>query len=69
MVISEELQKIINSETTIFWHRRDLRMNDNAGLYHALKNEKKVQPVFIFDTVILNQLEQNDKRVEFIHHH
>ncbi len=53
---------------SIFWFRRDLRLNDNAALYHALKNSKSVLPVFIFDTEILNDLEdKNDKRVSFIH--
>ncbi|HRF41809.1 MAG TPA: deoxyribodipyrimidine photo-lyase, partial [Saprospiraceae bacterium] len=26
----------------IFWHRRDLRLHDNAGLYHALKGDLPV---------------------------
>ncbi len=52
----------------IFWFRRDLRLHDNAGLYHALKGNKPVVPVFIFDTNILNELEdRKDRRVEFIH--
>ncbi|MEO6167480.1 MAG: deoxyribodipyrimidine photo-lyase [Chitinophagales bacterium] len=52
----------------VFWFRRDLRLEDNAGLYHALKSEKKVLPVFIFDTEILDQLEDKaDRRVHFIH--
>ena len=52
----------------IFWFRRDLRLNDNAGLYHALRSGCPVLPVFIFDTVILDQLENKaDRRVEFIH--
>lgn len=52
----------------IFWFRRDLRLHDNAGLYHALKSGKPVLPVFIFDTNILNKLEdKNDARVSFIH--
>ena len=54
-------------ETVLFWHRRDLRMNDNAGLFKALKNGKSVQPVFIFDTTILRFLPKNDQRVRFIH--
>jgi len=54
--------------TTFFWHRRDLRIDDNAGLYHALKHSKIVQPLFIFDTNILDKLEdKTDKRVQFIH--
>lgn len=56
--------------TAIFWFRRDLRLHDNAGLYHALKENESVLPVFIFDTDILNQLEDKaDARVEFIHQH
>jgi len=56
--------------TAIFWFRRDLRLNDNAGLYHALKENENVLPIFIFDTDILNQLDDKaDARVEFIHQH
>ena len=52
----------------IFWFRRDLRLEDNAGLYHALKEGKPVVPVFIFDRNILDELEdKKDRRVEFIH--
>lgn len=51
----------------LFWHRRDLRFSDNAGLYKALKSGSKVQPIFIFDTTILNRLPKNDQRVIFIH--
>lgn len=58
----------IDDSTTIFWFRRDLRLDDNAGLYRALKENSSVLPVFIFDTEILNKLEDKaDKRVEFIH--
>jgi deoxyribodipyrimidine photo-lyase len=51
----------------IFWHRRDFRIEDNAGLYQALKASTQVQPVFIFDKMILDKLPKNDKRVQFIH--
>ncbi|MFY7900183.1 MAG: cryptochrome/photolyase family protein [Chitinophagaceae bacterium] len=52
----------------IMWFRRDLRLTDNAALYHALKQEIPVLPIFIFDTNILNKLEDKaDRRVEFIH--
>jgi deoxyribodipyrimidine photo-lyase len=58
---------LVVPSATIFWFRRDLRLEDNAGLYHALKNNKEVIPVFIFDTVILDKLEDKvDRRVEFI---
>lgn len=52
----------------VFWFRRDLRLEDNAGLYHALKSGYPVLPVFIFDTNILEKLEdKTDKRVHFIY--
>ena len=52
----------------VFWFRRDLRLHDNAGLYHALKSGNKVLPLFIFDTDILDQLEdKRDRRINFIH--
>lgn len=52
----------------IFWFRRDLRLNDNAALYHALKSNVPVLPIFIFDTEILNKLSnKQDARVNFIY--
>lgn len=51
----------------IFWFRRDLRLNDNHGLYRALQSGLPVLPVFIFDTAILNGLDPGDLRVNFIH--
>ena len=54
----------------IFWFRRDLRLHDNAGLFHALQSSYPVLPIFIFDTNILDQLEdRTDKRVQFIYHY
>jgi len=62
------MASIITKSTTLFWFRRDLRLADNAGLYSALKTEANVLPVFIFDTCILDQLEdKKDRRVDFIH--
>jgi deoxyribodipyrimidine photo-lyase len=53
---------------TLFWFRRDLRLEDNTGLYYALQQEKNVLPLFIFDKNILDKLEDKaDARVEFIH--
>jgi len=55
-------------QVNIFWFRRDLRLEDNAGLYHALKSNHPVLPIFIFDSNILDELEDKaDRRVEFIH--
>lgn len=56
------------SGNAVFWFRRDLRLHDNAGLYHALRQHRQVQPIFIFDTDILSALPQaGDRRVDFIH--
>lgn len=50
------------------WLRRDLRLSDQAALYHAMRSGMPVVPVFIFDTNILNDLENRaDKRLQFIH--
>ena len=58
----------MSASITIFWFRRDLRLEDNAGFYRALKNEKNVLPLFIFDREILDKLEtKKDPRVAFIH--
>ena len=52
----------------IHWFRRDLRLDDNAALYHALKSGYEVLPIFIFDKNILNDLQdRSDARVTFIH--
>jgi deoxyribodipyrimidine photo-lyase len=50
----------------LMWFRRDLRSDDNAALYHALKTCKKVLCVFVFDQEILAPLPRADRRVEFI---
>lgn len=53
---------------SIFWFRRDLRLFDNAGLSEALQSDLPVVPVFIFDSEILNKLDdKKDARVQFIH--
>lgn len=65
---NKRANSVITSSVTLFWFRRDLRLQDNAGLYFALKENDNVLPVFIFDTEILDKLEdQKDARVEFIH--
>lgn len=53
---------------SLFWFRRDLRLMDNTALHHAIKSGKRVLCLFIFDTEILDQIEQkNDARLSFIH--
>src|SRR5690606_28622679 len=51
----------------IFWFRRDLRLDDNHGLFQALKGNQPVLPIFIFDTEILERLPKDDARVSFIY--
>ena len=55
-------------EASIFWFRRDLRIDDNPGLYEALGNSKNVIPIFIFDTNIIDNLPSDDNRIKFIWH-
>jgi deoxyribodipyrimidine photo-lyase len=54
-------------DIAIFWFRRDLRLEDNIGLYHALESGYPVLPLFIFDTEITNELPKGDPRVSFIY--
>lgn len=52
----------------VFWFRRDLRLEDNIGLYQALESDFPVLPIFIFDTEILEMFEdKKDRRVDYIH--
>jgi deoxyribodipyrimidine photo-lyase len=57
----------VTSDLVIFWFRRDLRLEDNVALFHALNSGKQVLPIFIFDTEILHKLQKNDARVSFIY--
>ncbi len=63
-----QAEKLITKSTTLFWFRRDLRLQDNTGLYYALKENEEILPLFIFDSEILDKLEDKaDLRVAFIH--
>jgi deoxyribodipyrimidine photo-lyase len=58
----------VKPTVNIFWFRRDLRLIDNAGLFHALASGLPVIPVFVFDEYILSELEdKEDERVSFIY--
>lgn len=54
-------------EIALFWFRRDLRLEDNVGLFHTLNSKYVVIPLFIFDEAILESLPKNDARVGFIY--
>jgi deoxyribodipyrimidine photo-lyase len=57
-----------SNKINVFWFRRDLRLEDNTALNQALQSGLEVLPIFIFDTEILNHLEnKSDKRVDYIH--
>lgn len=56
----------MSQEVNIFWFRRDLRLDDNAGLKAALSDDLPVLPIFIFDPEILDSLPKDDARVTFI---
>ena len=51
----------------IFWFRRDLRLKDNVGLFHALSQKDKLIPIFIFDKNIIDYLPKDDSRISFIY--
>ena len=58
------MKEVVN----IFWFKSDFRLDDNAGLYYALRAGKPVVPIFIFDREILDRLEDpEDRRVSFIY--
>ena len=52
---------------SIFWFRRDLRLDDNHGLNQALKGDFPVLPIFIFDENITDELDESDPRITFIY--
>ena len=51
---------------SIFVFRRDLRLEDNLGLYLALKNSEKVIPIFIYDEKISKTLKKSEFRWNFL---
>jgi deoxyribodipyrimidine photo-lyase len=53
-------------DCALVWFRRDLRGEDHAALFHALKAARKVWCAFVFDADILDPLPRADRRVEFI---
>ena len=54
-------------EISIFWFRRDLRLDDNVGFLEALKSDFPVLPIFIFDKEIVSKLPKNDARLTFLY--
>ena len=56
-----------DNQVLLFWFRRDLRIEDNVGLSAALESGMPVQPIFIFDNNITDDLPGNDSRITFIY--
>lgn len=56
----------MSKKVSVFWFRRDLRLDDNVGFLAALKGDFPVLPIFIFDKEILEKLPKDDARVSFI---
>ncbi len=54
-------------KTNIFWFRKDLRIDDNIGLYHALKAKLPVLAVYIFDKEVIDDLPKNDSGISFVY--
>jgi deoxyribodipyrimidine photo-lyase len=52
--------------SALVWLRRDLRVDDNAALHHALHAARRVWCAFVFDRTLLDPLPRVDRRVEFI---
>jgi deoxyribodipyrimidine photo-lyase len=52
---------------SVFWFRRDLRIEDNTALLHALGSGFPVLSIFIFDRNITDDLSPDDARITFIH--
>ncbi len=54
------------TDTTIVWHRRDLRVHDNAALAQASGTTERVVPVFVIDPHFFSGNYCNDARLSFL---
>ena len=55
------------NQSALVWLRRDLRLEDNHALFRALSDARRVYCVFVFDSAILDALDDRaDRRVWFI---
>jgi len=55
----------MKNERAIFWFKRDLRTEDNTGLYHAISESREVLPIYVLDDEILKDYPRNSKRLGF----
>jgi deoxyribodipyrimidine photo-lyase len=56
-------------KVSFFWFRRDLRLEDNIGLFHALESEYPVIPLFIYDDAILDSLPKMIRELDLFMNH
>lgn len=54
------------NKRSLYWFRRDLRLEDNRALFQCVQESENITPIFIFDENILEKLQKNDVRVSFI---
>ncbi|MFN2201010.1 MAG: deoxyribodipyrimidine photo-lyase, partial [Caldilineaceae bacterium] len=56
-----------SADCTIWWIRRDLRLNDNPALQAALEISSRVVPVFVLDPALLRSRYVGRKRIAFLY--
>lgn len=56
-----------NRPQAFVWHRRDLRIDDNAALQNCVDAGFEPVGLFVFDSHILQGLDALDRRVDFVH--
>jgi len=54
------------TKRAIFWFRRDLRTDDNSGLYHAVNENDQVIPLFVLDNLFLHCVRPDNPRLGFL---
>jgi len=50
----------------LFWHRRDLRLDDNLGLHQAQQNSQNVVGIFCFDPQLLQSKQVAPARIKYL---
>lgn len=56
----------MSEDLILFWHRRDLRIDDNLGLFNACEYSSKVVGLFCLDPNILNRDDIAPVRVHYM---
>ena len=56
----------INEEINIIWLKRDLRLQDNEAIFNALKSEKRVLLLYVFEKSLLSDAHYSERHWNFI---